>query len=162
MSVGEVRTAFVHGKEDAIEMALHPIAGGKRTWAVFLGVGDAASQEFRAMGYREADLQVLGPENVTNVTGFAAQDDVVFIDKHPQPSHDATTMPDLVSKWHGNLTARNVAQYFPRLMQSSDLHATVYDYGANKAYVAIGTIIANCNWHIKCKCRHTPGHATLW
>ena len=140
--VGFIRDVlqFADTKEDAIEMALHPIAGGKRTWAVFLGVGDAASQEFRAMGYREADLQVLGPENVTNVTGFAAQDDVVFIDKHPQPSHDATTMPDLVSKWHGNLTARNVAQYFPRLMQSSDLHATVYDYGANKAYVAIGTI----------------------
>jgi len=51
---------------------------------------------------------------ITNQTMFK---DVEYIDRHPQPSHDHTTLPDLVKRFYGNLTAANVAQYIPRLTQ---------------------------------------------
>ena len=72
--------------------------------------------------------------------------DVVYIDKHPQPSHDNTTMPGLMAKYHGSLDASAAVQYIPRLMQSGDLHVAVYDFGARKAYVSIGLIDANGNY----------------
>ena len=66
------------------------------------------------------DTSLPSRTNATHYTGVA------YIDKHPQPS-DHPDMPTLVE---------TVAQNFPRLMQSADVHAAVYDFGAKKAYLA--------------------------
>ena len=57
-----------------------------RTWAVFLGVGDYATQELDIVGYREADFHAYTPETMPAVTGQQAFDQLVYVDKHPQPS----------------------------------------------------------------------------
>eukprot|EP01059_Diplonema_ambulator_P033126 TRINITY_DN6789_c0_g2_i1.p1 TRINITY_DN6789_c0_g2~~TRINITY_DN6789_c0_g2_i1.p1 ORF type:complete len:446 (+),score=146.55 TRINITY_DN6789_c0_g2_i1:45-1382(+) len=136
--VGVIRdiVQFSKTKEDAFNFAYDRT----RTWAVFMGVGDDTSQEFRAMAYRQEDLHWYGPQNISMITNFTAVNDVVFIDKHPQPSHDHTTMPDLVKQWDGNLTSVNVAQNFPRVMMSGDVHIAVFDYGLRTVKVAIGWI----------------------
>lgn len=104
----------------------------------FIGVGDAESQQFNALGYREQDLEVLGPMNVTNVTHMPVLADTVYIDKHPQPSHDQTTMPGLLQKYHGTLTGELTANTIPRMMQSGDVHIGVYDFGKRQTYFATG------------------------
>ena len=110
-----------------------------RTWAVFLGVGDAAAGRFDALGYREAELEVFTPANISTVTHMPVLDDLVYIDKHPQPSHDNTTMPSLMTRFYGNLTAANIIASAAQ-MQTGDLHNTLYDFAAKKAWLSLGVI----------------------
>jgi isopenicillin-N N-acyltransferase-like protein len=110
---------FSSSKAEAIAIAEH----AQRTWAVLLGVGDAGSGRFDALGYREKSLTVYGPGNMTLVTnasdpqagsagqgGHAPQiEDTVYIDRHPQPSSDPT-LGKLLQQYHGKLTAELIAQ----------------------------------------------------
>ena len=134
---------FSGSKEEAATFA----EGITRTWAVFLGVGDS-SGEFEALAYREADLKVYTPGNVTEITHMPVMEDLVYIDKHPQPSHDNVTMPALMARYYGNITAVNTIEA-TREMATGDLHITVYDFDAKKAYLALGTIDATCSYVTK-------------
>lgn len=142
--VGVIRDMlqFSNTKEDAIAFA----TAINRTWAVFLGVGDNHSMEFRALAFRRSDMEAYGANNISNITGFAPVEDFVFIDKHPQPSHDPTTMPGLVDQYYGNITGALTASNFPRLMASGDLHVAVYDFGRKQAFISLGAIDANGNY----------------
>jgi hypothetical protein len=57
---------FSASKADAIAIA----ARAQRTWAVLLGVGDAA-QGFSALGYKERSLAVFDDANMSTVTNAA-------------------------------------------------------------------------------------------
>eukprot|EP01059_Diplonema_ambulator_P033291 TRINITY_DN6898_c0_g1_i3.p1 TRINITY_DN6898_c0_g1~~TRINITY_DN6898_c0_g1_i3.p1 ORF type:complete len:463 (+),score=116.92 TRINITY_DN6898_c0_g1_i3:913-2301(+) len=129
---------FADTKEDAHNYAL----AHRRTWSVFLGLGDDSSQEFRTVAYREADCKMYNYNNITEITSFAPVEDVVFLDKYYQPS-SSKTMPGLVNSYYGNLTAMNVVQNFPRLEKSGDVHAAVYDHDLKQTYVAFGVVDAN-------------------
>jgi hypothetical protein len=144
--VGVIRDMlqFSNSKEEAVAFARSIV----RTWAVFLGVGDAISNEFDALGYREANLTVYTPENITDVTHMPVFEDLVFIDKHPQPSHDNITMPGLMAKYHGNITAVNTIDAVS-VMDTGDLHNAVYDFGKQKTFLAVGTIDANGDYVTK-------------
>ena len=85
---------FANNIDDAVAFT----EGITRTWAIFIGVGEVDGGQFRALGYRKKNLQVFGPDNISSVTHAPAFDDVVYIDKHPQPSHDNVTMPALMAK----------------------------------------------------------------
>jgi len=128
---------FSSTKEEAAAFA----QGITRTWAVFLGVGDHNGQ-FDVLGYREAELQVFKPGNVTQVTHMPVIEDLVYIDKHPQPSHDNVTMPALMAKNYGSITAVNTIDAC-RVMGTGDLHNAVYDFSARKTFLSLGTIDAN-------------------
>lgn len=124
---------FSETKEQAIQIA----QAANRTWSVWLGVGDEHSQQFRAMLYEEASATPYDDTTLPSLTNQTAIKDVAYIDKHPQPSPHPD-MPQLVKRFYGNLTARNVVQYIPRLMDSGDVHVAVYDWGAKKVYLAMG------------------------
>ena len=47
------------------------------------------------------DLNPAGPANISNVTHMPSIKDVVYIDKHPQPSHDQITMPQQIKAHYG-------------------------------------------------------------
>lgn len=79
------------------------------TGAIFIGVGDFVSQEFNALGFREQELSVYGYQNISQVTQMPVVEDVVYIDKHPQPSHDTETMPGFMQKYHGQITGNLTA-----------------------------------------------------
>ena len=100
-----------------------------RTWATFLGVGDAASQKMNIMAYNEsgffslaltcsdifpsfplplffaiAEVVVLTDLNATAYTSQTVLKDLVYVDKHPQPDTHDSTMPDLMKEMYGNIT----------------------------------------------------------
>jgi hypothetical protein len=108
--------------------------------AIFIGVGE--ENGFNALGYREKDLQVFGPGNITSITHMPVLSGMTYIDKHPQPSHDNTTLPALMAKYHGSMDYSAAVQYIPRLTQSGDLHAAIYDWSTMSAYIAVGKINA--------------------
>jgi len=125
-------------KEDAIAIAER----AKRTWSVWLGIGDQSSQAFNAILYDKAEALALNDTSLPPLTNQTYFPDVVYIDKHPQPSPH-TTMPSLVKRFYGTMTSVSVAQNFPRLMQSGDVHVALYDMGAGRAYISRGTTFAN-------------------
>lgn len=124
---------FATSKENAVVMAQK----APRTWAIWLGFGDFASQRFLAIAYEQQ--QVIPYDDVTLpfATGAPAFAGVAYLDKHTQPSSSAT-LPDLVKQYYGNLSAVNIVQNIPRLTQSGDVHIAVYDFGQQLAYTAQG------------------------
>lgn len=133
---------FANTKEEAVAFAMNHT----RTWAVFLGVGDAASQEFTAMAYREADLNAYSPGNISEITGFQPLQDVVMIDKHPQPTHDNHTMPETMAEYHGKITGELTAQYIPAILGTGDLHVAIWDFGLRKLWASFGWIDSEGNY----------------
>jgi hypothetical protein len=125
---------FAQTKEHAISIAQN----AHRTWPIWLGIGDYASQEFNAMEYTQEVVNVYDDKNLPTATNQTYFEGVAYIDKHPQPSPHAD-MPDLVKEYYGKMTAKNIVQNFPRLMESGDVHIALYDFGEKQAYVAVGT-----------------------
>ena len=121
-------------KEEAIAIAQK----AKRTWSVWLGFGDNASQEFIAMLYDQEGAVAYNDQTLPALTNQTKFKSVAYIDKHPQPSKHPD-MPALVEQYYGNLSAVNVAQNIPRGMQSGDVHVAVYDFSNQQVYFATGT-----------------------
>ena len=79
--------------------AAHAIAlNATRTWTVWLGVGDAASQRMLVIRYTRADAPAYNETTVPSLTGQPAIPDVVYVDKHPQPSTRDLTMPHALQR----------------------------------------------------------------
>jgi hypothetical protein len=100
-----------------------------RTWAIFLGVGDYETQEMDIVGYRAADFHAYTPETMPDVTSQPYIQDVVYVDKHAQPSDD-TTLSSMLIQYHGNMTM-DVTKKIVATHETGDMHIAVYDYGAN-------------------------------
>ena len=125
---------FAKTKEDGISI----LKAAHRTWPIWIGLGDYASQEFNAMEYTREVVNVYNDQTLPGATNQTMFDDVAYIDKHPQPSPHLD-MPDLVKQYYGTMTATNIIQNFPRIMESGDVHIALYDFGAKQAYIAVGT-----------------------
>ena len=124
---------FSTSKEDSVHIAQK----AKRTWSVWMGVGDYTSDQFLVMLYDEDAASPYNDQTLpllTNQTGFT---DVAYIDKHPQPSPHVL-MPQLVNQSYGHINSTMMAQNFPRLMQSGDVHVLAYDFAAKKALISTG------------------------
>lgn len=116
-----------------------------RTWGVWLGIGDAKSDEFIALEYMRASADVYNATSLPALTGQAPLKDVAFIDKHPQPSTDMIMADHITPMLPGKVTATAIAQTLPRYTQSGDVHIAVYDWDHDEPalLVAIGTTSAN-------------------
>mmetsp|Transcript_5090 Transcript_5090/g.6452 ORF Transcript_5090/g.6452 Transcript_5090/m.6452 type:complete len:480 (+) Transcript_5090:59-1498(+) len=132
---------------DVLELALDRQSGEdymrndvNRTWSVFLGVGDYETQEMDIVGYRAKDFHAYTPETMPAVTTQPYMEDLVYVDKHPQPSTD-TTLPTLLAKYYGNMTMDNTRDIV-RTHETGDLHIAVYDYGNPTMWVSVGRINA--------------------
>jgi hypothetical protein len=111
-----------------------------RTWAIFLGVGDYETQEMDIVGYRAADFHAYTPETMPDVTSQPYIQDLVYVDKHPQPSTD-TTLPNLLLNYNGNMTMENT-KTIVATHETGDLHIAVYDYGTATMWFSVGRINA--------------------
>ena len=76
-----------------------------RTWAIFIGVGDFATQKFDIIGYKEDSAVAYTDVTMPSVTGQPYFDSLCYVDKHPQPSWDtpdgATYLPTVLSDFYG-------------------------------------------------------------
>ncbi len=71
-------------------------------------------------------------------------ENVVYVDKHPQPSHDGPTgtLPTALGDFYGNIsmdTSRTILQYH----QTGDQHIAMYDFGASQMLISVGRINEN-------------------
>ncbi|GMI01704.1 hypothetical protein TrVE_jg7174 [Triparma verrucosa] len=121
-------------KEEAEEY----LSNVDRTWSIWLGIGDYASQKFDLVGYKQDSSTVYTDSTINVETGQDYIQDVCYVDKHPQPSH-ATDLPELLKSYHGNITFTAV-QDIVQKHQTGDLHWASYDFEARTMLVAIGRI----------------------
>jgi hypothetical protein len=137
---------FATTKEEGVEI----MQAAKRTWPIWVGLGDYTSQEFLATLYTRESATPYDDVTLPLMTGSQEYKSVAYLDKHPQPTHYPHLFGDLVKDWYGNLTAVNVAQQLPRAMQTGDVHIAVYDLGPNRQLsVALGQVNADTGAFIK-------------
>mmetsp|Transcript_22885 Transcript_22885/g.38330 ORF Transcript_22885/g.38330 Transcript_22885/m.38330 type:complete len:441 (+) Transcript_22885:3-1325(+) len=131
-------------KEEALAIAQN----AKRTWGVWLGIGDYSSQEFLAMDYQQAHATAYDDKSLPSRTNQSGFKNVAYIDKHPQPSVHPE-LPNLVKKFYGNITAPNVVKNFPLQTQSGDVHIAIYDLGQNNVFFSTGITDASGTNYIR-------------
>jgi hypothetical protein len=128
---------FSKTKEDAEAY----LASIKRTWAMWVGIGDYASQSFNLVGYKEDSATPYTDVTMPQMTGQPFLEDLCYVDKHPQPSGDGPTgtLPTALQAFYGNITL-DTTKVTTQYHQTGDLHTAIYDYKAKQMYVSIGRI----------------------
>jgi len=113
----------------------------RRTWAIFIGVGDFETQQFDLIAYKQDSAVVYNDQTIGQVTEQPYLESVAYVDKHPQPSHDGATgtLPTFLTDFYGDLSMENV-RIGVRFHQTGDVHIASYDFGNNKMIVSIGRI----------------------
>lgn len=115
-----------------------------RTWGMWVGIGDYETQTFDLVGYKEKSAIVYNDVTMPSQTEMPFLENVCYVDKHPQPSHDGPTgtLPTFLTEYYGQLTMEN-ARIGVRYHQTGDVHIASYDFGKKQMIVAIGRINAN-------------------
>jgi hypothetical protein len=58
----------------------------KRTWAIWLGIGDYESQKLDLVAYQQSSVGVYTDETAPSMTGQPFLENIAYVDKHPQVS----------------------------------------------------------------------------
>lgn len=121
------------------DQVLSRIATANRTCAIWIGLGDSHGNggggSFKAVSYSNQLVNIYNDVNFPNYTNHDKYKNLVFINKHVQPS-DEPCMNDCLLAIDGNVTGLNTFQYVTALEQTGDMHIAVYDWGADSLYVA--------------------------
>lgn len=135
---------FSKTKEEATQY----MQNAKRTWAMWVGVGDYASQELNLVGYKEASAIAYNDTSMPAMTTQPFISEIAYVDKYPQPSAsngDGSLPKALMAFADGGIsqhTTKQIVQYH----STGDLHAATYDFGAKQMHLTIGKINAQGNY----------------
>ena len=117
------------------------MANAKRTFAIWVGVGDFATNKFDLVAYKADSALVYDDVSTPAMTGQPYIESVVYVDKHPQPSGEGVngTLPTALKDFYGKINfdaVRSIVNYH----QTGDLHAASYDFSSNQMQLAVGRI----------------------
>jgi hypothetical protein len=119
-------------------------ANAHRTCSIHLGVGSyernrATTNDdnigFRGIEYSAEELNVFNWQDMFNTTAHPRMRDVVYWDKHVQPSGNPC-LGSLLTDAYGHLDAPTIIRNITSLAQTGDTLNLVFDYGENAAYLA--------------------------
>jgi len=118
-----------------IDSALNRIYNAQRTCSIFVGLGDNKINQFRAVEYSEEYVRVGDDVNFPEWDGHPSMANVVYIDKHVQPSSNPC-LGSLLEKYYGNLSAQTILQYVAPVHETGDMHIAIYDFAEHYMYVS--------------------------
>lgn len=126
------------------ESAEEFLAEVKRTWSIWIGIGDHSSKKFDLVGYKQDSTTVYTDVTAPSATGQPYIPSVAYVDKHPQPTGEGPTgtLPTALQDFYGNITLET-AKTINKYHQTGDLHIATYDFGSDEMYLAIGKIDGN-------------------
>mmetsp|Transcript_57634 Transcript_57634/g.125365 ORF Transcript_57634/g.125365 Transcript_57634/m.125365 type:complete len:462 (+) Transcript_57634:20-1405(+) len=115
-----------------------------RTWGIWLGIGDFETQVMDIVGYQQASSIPYTDVTMPSNTEMPYMENLVYVDKHPQPSHDGVngTLPTALGDFYGDMSVEN-ARVVVQYHETGDAHIAMYDYGASKLVFSIGRINEN-------------------
>ena len=111
------------------------INAAKRTWGIWIGVGDYASQQLDLIGYRQNSSIAYTDVTMPSQTLQPFIKDVAYVDKHPQPSH-MQDLPALLQSFYGNISTQTIKQ-IAQSHQTGDVHWATYDFAGGVLQLAI-------------------------
>jgi hypothetical protein len=121
------------------DQVLSRIATANRTCAIWIGVGDANGNggggSFKAVAYSNQLVNIYNDVNFPAYPNHDLFKNLVFINKHVQPSSEPC-MNDLLHSIYSSVTGLATLQYVTALEQTGDMHIAVFDWGVDKLYVA--------------------------
>lgn len=117
------------------DAALSRIASANRTCSFFIGIGDNFNQEFRVVEYGYEEVNIYNWRNFPNYTNHDTFKDLVFVNKHTQPSDDPC-MNDLFHEAYGEITAEFLARNVTGQQQTGDMQVAVYDFSSSMMWVS--------------------------
>lgn len=137
-----MRDVLEHSKNR--EEAEAYMASAHRTWGIWLGIGDFETQEMDIVGYQQASSIPYTDVTMPAQTGQPYLENIVYVDKHPQPSGDGVngTLPVALSDFYGSMSVEN-ARVVVQYHSTGDAHIAMYDYGASRLLFSIGRINEN-------------------
>eukprot|EP01132_Coremiostelium_polycephalum_P004853 gene4853-6049_t len=122
--------------------AINRVQSTNRTCSVFLGIGSNSTSTCNVVEYSHDYLTVFNDQ--TPFPGYAPSPsqhpiikNVVYVDKHSQPSTDPCLGSLLQSNW-GTLSPQAIINIASQ-HQTGDLHSAVYDFEHNQVYVSVAT-----------------------
>ena len=117
------------------EEAINRIQNTHRTCSIWVGIGDSTTKQVDILQYSYEDA------NVYNSTSYPVYQpghpyikDVIYVNKHKQPSNDPCLAELLNSTT--NIDSQYLWKYAAAVSQTGDMHAAVYDYQNRFMYVA--------------------------
>jgi len=124
--------------------AMDYITKAKRTWAMWIGVGDFASQQLDLIGYKQSSAIAYTDVTAPTMTGQPYLESIAYVDKHPQPSGDGPTgsLPTVLADFYGNISLP-VTKTITQFHQTGDLHIASYDFTNKEMYLSIGRVNRN-------------------
>lgn len=133
--------------DNSIADAYARLEAARRTASIWIGVGGRSTGQFRVFESSYDQLHELNWNSP--FPGYEPQppqhptiQDVVYVDKHVQPSHDPC-LGSLLQEGYGSLAPAYMEQTVAALTQSGDLMAVVFDFDANLMDVAVASQLAN-------------------
>lgn len=128
--------------DEDVAAAIDRITNATRTCSIFLGIGDHGDGNFKAVEYSHDRVEVFGDN--TPFPGYEPTPpehplltDVVYVDKHSQPSSDPC-LATLLQKYYGKISPQALIDIVA-IFQTGDMHAAVFDYKNNQAFVGVAT-----------------------
>jgi hypothetical protein len=120
------------------------IQNAKRTWGMWVGIGDYETQTFDLVAYRQEDAVVYTDVTTPSLTGQPYMENIAYVDKHPQPTHDGVngSLPTGLLDFYGSINQEN-SKIITQNHETGDLHIASYDYTNKIMYVSIGRINKN-------------------
>eukprot|EP00026_Physarum_polycephalum_P010846 Phypoly_transcript_11028.p1 GENE.Phypoly_transcript_11028~~Phypoly_transcript_11028.p1 ORF type:complete len:293 (+),score=37.39 Phypoly_transcript_11028:274-1152(+) len=128
-----------------VSAALDRINSATRTCSIFLSLGDHANaSDFRVVEYSHDRVDVFSdstpfPGYEPTPAAHPMLPGVAYVDKHSQPSSDPC-LGSILKNYHGSINSQTLMDV-TSLLQTGDMHAAVFDYGTNTAFIAVATQI---------------------
>mmetsp|Transcript_8941 Transcript_8941/g.11057 ORF Transcript_8941/g.11057 Transcript_8941/m.11057 type:complete len:288 (-) Transcript_8941:56-919(-) len=118
-----------------IDSALNRINSVERTCSIYVGLGDNTINQFRAVEYSHDYVKVGDDRNFPEWSDHPSISNVVYIDKHKQPSTDPC-LGSLLQEHYADLDCVTMLQRVAPLHETGDMHAALFDFAQNYMYVA--------------------------
>jgi len=110
----------------------------KRTFAIWIGIGDYASKTFSLNAYNENASVALSDVTAPSYTSGPFIENIAYVDKGIQPSSDLS-LPNALQDFYGKIDLETTKTII-KAHGTGDLHIAAYDYGQAQLYLALGRI----------------------
>jgi hypothetical protein len=129
---------------DSVDSALTMLMNAHRTCALHLGlaayernasISPDHNIQFRGIEYSAREFNVFNWEDMYNTSHHPVLKDVVYWDKHPQPSNNPCLGSLLVANY-GHFSPETIIYNITSLTESGDTMNVIRDYGENAVYIA--------------------------